>query len=402
MIVDLEISKPQKNTKQANTSAMPNSNPRQRSPDYSRGGRNEQSSRNPYENYDSRGQGPRRSTDFGVQRTRDEYRPGMRSPSPPSRGGFRGRDEYPSRGGRDYNDGGRRSRSKSPPYGRRDNGRYRQRSPSPRSREMDEDAELQIPRRNPRDVPDVFIILLDELDRNFVSWVEGEIRGRNLKTEVMFLSPRVPLAAVIRRQILEGVHAVTQLTRASQNSSKIPLQVFDRKAGANNVRFDEYQDLDPKIAAELVIRTKQAEFAPAYNPVQFQSGQSYHPSAPTPPASSNLASLVGSLDNASLQQLLGSLGATGQQQQSLQAAIQSNSAIDLAGILGGLTKQAAPQQNYQQPQQEIGGYNLANNPQLAALLTGQAGQQPSSQAPSDQQSQQQVQNIMAQLARFRQ
>ena len=75
-------------------------------------------------------------------------------------------------------------------------------SPSPRTRQENEDAELQIPRRESRDVPDVQIILMGQLDRGFVSWVEGELRGRGLKSEVMFLSPRLSLEAVIRRQIL--------------------------------------------------------------------------------------------------------------------------------------------------------------------------------------------------------
>jgi hypothetical protein len=80
------------------------------------------------------------------------------------------------------------------------------------------------------------------------------MRGRGIKVEVMFLNPRFPLQAIIRRQILEGVHGVTKLDMRCQQSAKIPLQVFDRQGGANNVRFDEYQDLDPKIAAELILR----------------------------------------------------------------------------------------------------------------------------------------------------
>ena len=90
-------------------------------------------------------------------RRRDDYRP-MRSPSPRD---FRGRDEY--RGGRGrspdrYYRGRSRSRS---PYGMID--RYRSRSP--RGRELDDDAVLPLARRDPRDVPDVQIILLDEVDR---------------------------------------------------------------------------------------------------------------------------------------------------------------------------------------------------------------------------------------------
>ena len=158
---DLEISKPQKNTRNAAATAAGDSlragyGRRSRSPEYGRG-------------ISQRGS-VQRGGGFGVDRgvpqggyrdeprRRDDYRPG-RSPSPR---GFRGRDEY--RGGRerslDRYYGGRRSRSRSP-YNR--NGRYRSRSP--RSRDPDDEADLPIPRRDSRDVPDVQMILVDEVDR---------------------------------------------------------------------------------------------------------------------------------------------------------------------------------------------------------------------------------------------
>jgi hypothetical protein len=243
---------------------------------------------------------------------------------------------------------------------------------------------------------------MEQLDRGFVSWVEAEIRGRGIKVEVMFLNPRLPLQAVIRRQILEGVHAVSKLDMRCQHSSKIPLQVFDRQGGANNVRFDEYQDLEPKIAGELVLRAKQIQIPlqapnPQYGQPPFAAGQTYQPSLPAPPAA-NLASLVGQLDNATLQKLLGTYQ-TPQQQQNAPAAATNNS-IDLAGLLGGLRPQQ-PQQSYQQPQPAPDPYaNLVSNPALASLLHNAAPPQPTQTQP--QQSDQQVQNIMAQLARFRQ
>lgn len=52
------------------------------------------------------------------------------------------------------------------------------------------------------------------------------------------LPPRVSLSAVIERQINEGVLAVVKLSRNNQYSGKVPLQVFDRSGGANNVRFN--------------------------------------------------------------------------------------------------------------------------------------------------------------------
>jgi nuclear polyadenylated RNA-binding protein 3 len=241
---------------------------------------------------------------------------------------------------------------------------------------------------------------MDQLDRGFVNWVEGELGARGLKVEVMFLSPRLPLDAVIRRQILEGVHAVSQLDMRSQNSSKIPLQVFDRQAGANNVRFDEYQDLEPKIAAELVVRAKKVS-----TPVQAQSaygtgfatGLAYQ-QPPAQPSTPDLANLVGQLDNATLQKLLGSMSVPQQQNAPV---VTASPAIDLAGLLGGLKAQQPQQsqQNYAPAPAPDPYSSLASNPALSALLGSAAPQPPQ---PQPQQSAQQVQNIMAQLARFRQ
>ncbi|CZT01372.1 related to RNA-binding protein [Rhynchosporium graminicola] len=408
----LEISKPQKNTRNvSSTGPTPIAGRRSKSPDYvrgnmpDRGGHHTQGARNG-ERYD-RSNTTMRSDEYGRPlRVRDDYRP-VRQATPP-RGNLRSRDDYSPR---DSYDGRERRRSRSPPfaYGQRDNGRYRERSMSPRAREAIEDDDLQIPRRDPRGVPDVQIILMDQLDRAFVSWVETEMRNRGVNVEIMFLSPRLPLQAVIRRQIIEGVHAVSKLDMRSQNNSKIPLQVFDRQGGANNVRFDEYQDLDPKIAAELVLRAKQtpeqvqrpqAYSQPQYAPIQLPYQQ------PVPaPAVPNLASLVGQLDNATLQKLLGTLQP---QQQSNGHAVAANTSIDLASLLGGFAPQQPPpqQQSYQPQPQEQASVNpyasLLSNPALAALLQNNApAQQPIQAQPPPQQSAQQVQNIMAQLARFR-
>ena len=151
-LLDLEISKPQKNTRNAVATAAGNSlragyNKKSRSPDYGLGG-------------SGRGMTQRPSIDRGVgpnnfdRHTRDDYRP-IRSPSPQ---GFRGRDDL--RGRERTPDRYFRGRSRSP-YGR--GGGYRSRSPILQN--TDDEATLPIPRRNPRDVPDVQIILVDEVDR---------------------------------------------------------------------------------------------------------------------------------------------------------------------------------------------------------------------------------------------
>jgi nuclear polyadenylated RNA-binding protein 3 len=308
---------------------------------------------------------------------------------------FDGRDAYgPSRGRDSYDRRDRRrSRSRSP-YSQRDP-RYRER-PSSAGRREEEDSELQIPRRDPRNIPDIQIILMDQLDRGFVNWVEGELSARGLKSEVMFLSPRLSLEVVVRRQILEGVLAISLLDMRAQNSSKIALQVFDRRGGVDNVRFDEYQDLEPRIAAELILRAKaasvpqgQASYGPGYGAGQPQQPPAAQAVAP------NLANLVGQLDNATLQKLLGSLSAPVQQNAPVATA---GPPLDLAGLLGGFQQQPQ-QQSYSQAPGPDPYSNLVNNPAIASLLGNAASQQ---QAQQPQQSAQQVQNIMAQLARFRQ
>lgn len=86
---------------------------------------------------------------------RDEYRP-VRSPSPRGfrgRDNFRGRERSPAR----YYQG----RSRSPHDRSR---QFRSRSPKPTTI-IDDEASLPIMRRSPREVPDVQIILVDEVDR---------------------------------------------------------------------------------------------------------------------------------------------------------------------------------------------------------------------------------------------
>ena len=140
---DLEISKPQRNQK-----SQAGSSRRSRSPDYGRGGLPPAGT----DRYVSGGRppSPPRDRDRNRRRNRDDYRP-ARSQSPR---GYRDR-----RGGRarspDRYDGRRRSRSRSP---------YRDEYRSPRNSTFEED-DLPFPRRDPRNVPDVQILILDNLDQ---------------------------------------------------------------------------------------------------------------------------------------------------------------------------------------------------------------------------------------------
>ena len=68
-------------------------------------------------------------------------------------------------------------------------------------------------------------------------YLESGLRGKGLQCQTIMLSPRFTLAAVVKRQIIEGVQAIIKLTRSSQYNGKVPLQVFDRSAGIE-VRFN--------------------------------------------------------------------------------------------------------------------------------------------------------------------
>lgn len=459
--INLEISKPQKNTRNA-AAAIAQGNElraafgrRSRSPDYNRGSnmRGGSGARNGLERSD-------RGAAFNDFRGRDEYRP-MRSPSPR---GLRMRDSY--RGGRDRSPdpyhGGRRTRSRSPPNRA---GSYRERSPGPR--DFDDEAALPIARRPPGSAPEVQIILAEEVDRTFVSYIQQSFRDRSLRCEVLQL-PRVSMAAVVKRQILEGVQAVVKIFRRSQVTGKIPLQVFNRSQGLNDVQFDEYEDLDAATAAEIVMRAKSTHVAPPQpQPPQYsrpsygmpQYGPSTQQTYPTqngphqqnslqqpqvsgPP--SGIANTLNTLDGPALQKLLASMSQNPQASQNPQ--IPQNSVLsgqnpDLAAILSNVTRQqfapsgppvqgypqqpqqgylptslpqqgylqqnsppsgyppygsSPPQQPYPQNNNQASNHNFQNN-QLPHIGMQQANHQ---QQQQQQQTPPNVQEIMAQLARY--
>ncbi|KAB2576317.1 putative RNA-binding protein [Lasiodiplodia theobromae] len=322
--------------------------------------------------------------------------------------------------------------------------------------------------RHPRDVPDVQILVLQpgEVDRNFIAWVERSFQEVGVRADVLLLSPRLDEAAVVRRQILEGVHAVSRITRLSQQTGKIPLQVFNRSAGQSNVTFEEYDNLDVPVCAQLIRRAKEQSMPPptptypaAYGmpPPQYgmppvpppaaSYGMPAQPVAPQtapPGAGPDLSSLITNLDSNGLQKLLAGIQqqqppvAPQQQQQPLPAAVLTPGSTgmtpDLARLLSGAASgppaAVAPQQpppTAYPPQQQAwqqhpgapgGGpvspfASLQGNPALAGLMP-QGHQQPpphqhQQQIPNHQQPQPgavpppagDMQEIMAQLAKYR-
>ncbi|KAF4976887.1 hypothetical protein FZEAL_6509 [Fusarium zealandicum] len=357
--------------------------------------------------------GGRRNDRHGHQ-NRDDYRPGHgQSPR---------RNDYPrdESYGRDrgFHDGGRgRGRSRSPAYVRNDKDNYRRRSPSPYGRPQHE-AELDLPRRYGADVPDIQIILQPDVNRDFVNWVEQAFKAKGLRSEVMFLHPRIPKDAVVQRQAAEGVHAVVDLDLRAQNLGKVPVQAFDRSAGSSSVRFDQYMDLDPSTAAEVILRAKASGAPPSYaqnyggnggygNPyggqpphqpphqppvAGFPGGQPQgHYSQQPQAGAADIASLMGQLDPVTLQQLLAQIQPGAQNPIATRGGANGPPAapqIDIHAILGSLGGPGAPQQPQQPPPSSYGAPYGVQPPPNGAPANGDAAVQ--------------VQNIMAQLARYRQ
>lgn len=82
------------------------------------------------------------------------------------------------------------------------------------------------------------MITYSYLHSDFIHWVEDEFRKALLRIDVLILSPRLSEAAVVRRQIVEGVLAIVKLNATSVAKSKINLQVFDRRGGTGSVQFN--------------------------------------------------------------------------------------------------------------------------------------------------------------------
>ncbi|KAF8444317.1 hypothetical protein BGX38DRAFT_1271680 [Terfezia claveryi] len=386
----------------------------------------------------------------GKSRDNQSQRQARRSRSPdyrqvgsPRRGSPRGGSHYsggndrsyrPGRDGRDHRDRdrdrdwddfeGRRSPLGRYPRGRDDYRPSRDRSRTPPARYRSRTPEdIPLPRRAPGEVPEVQVIVTDELDRNFLWFVEKAFRDRMVRVDTLFLNPRLDIGAVVRRQILEGVQAVVFLNKKMQMDGKINLQVFDRRQGEANVRFDEYTALDPQVACELVIRARQTHAAPPAQP-QYTYGYSaapvQTPQAPNPTAAllaqalaaqqqpggnSNLMSLISSLDAPTLQKLLATLQQQQQQPNPLappqvqqypqphMSQAQPQMTPDLAALLAGRTNGATSQQ--------VQGAYGAPGMNLAGMYGQQLGQP--QQHPQHQQGQQpqQLQNILETLGRYK-
>ncbi|KAJ5541093.1 hypothetical protein N7494_006169 [Penicillium frequentans] len=367
--IHLEISKPQRNSRPA--PAEPSRAPpprRSRSPEFSRAGPARANPRASSDRYDRPYEPRIPFSDFRDEpssRRRDGYRP-PRSPSPRPRprDGYRSRDRTPERFDRRERRRSRSPRSRSPrsPYSR--DRRYR--SPSPRPRGSYEgEADLPVPRRAPRDVPEVQVLVLEEIDRNFVLHVENAFRNRGLRVDVLVLGPRIPLGAAVHRQPKQ-------------------CNVVLRLVPSPNPAFGV-----PPVAIPAV---------PVPQPTL--------PALTNPP---NIANLISSLDGPSLQSLLSALQRPAPPSQPVSATQSPFSSpnppppADLATLLTNAARQPPILQHPQQPlppsiSSPPNGPVVSDPHLLSILAKGLGGQQPQGQPAVGSN----VQNLMNQLAKWKQ
>lgn len=217
---------------------------------------------------------------------------------------------------------------------------------------------------------------------------------------------------VISRLVVSGVSGIVELDYRGQDRGEVYLHLYDLSGGLGNVRFNEYRDLKPHQAADLVRgRPTQgyqppAAHAPAPAPAAAYSGPSpaayvphgqpvLQPAAttysgaglgvqPAPPAQPVQSAPN---DAVNIQQLLSQLQQPSQPPAPQVPVQQQNPPVDIQAILGSLTGNAsvgAPTPVQTPPQ----NYGYAPAPSAPAQGPGATDAQ--------------VQSIMAQLARFRQ
>ncbi|KAJ5918695.1 hypothetical protein N7454_009839 [Penicillium verhagenii] len=240
---------------------------------------------------------------------------------------------------------------------------------------------------------------------NFVLHVENAFRNRGLRVDVLVLGPRIPLGAAVHRQYVEGVLAVVRLSRPNQFSRKIPLQIFERTPGSNSVRFSDYPEVDPNIAAEVMFHQAQSmQRGPPLNsfPPNPAFGVAPLPVPAVPVPHPGLPAF--------LQNLLSALQRPAPQSQPV-SATQSPYAspnppppADLATLLNNAARPPPIMQHPQQPLpspyhlQPPNGPVISDPHLLSILAKGLGGQQPQGQPAVGSN----VQNLMNQLAKWKQ
>ncbi|KAJ3304268.1 hypothetical protein HDU76_005229 [Blyttiomyces sp. JEL0837] len=223
--------------------------------------------------------------------------------------------------------------------------------------------EFALPRRYPPNVPDCQVIVLDDVDRTFISHVESVMRNSGIPVETLFLSRKMSLKVVVHQMIMEGVKAIIFVEHQHVRMGTVSMHVF-----SNAGTVAEYDNITIEIAAAVFHRDHQSSIQ-SFSGIQTQG--------------------LGLGPLQSPQQMMAALGGVGGHQANL-----------LTSLLGGTGQQQSQQQSLMQPQVGM-HYAGAQN----SMYGGGAGVAPLPTANSttasllaqlQQQQQQPIQSIQSQ------
>ncbi|CAJ0757885.1 13602_t:CDS:2 [Entrophospora sp. SA101] len=114
--------------------------------------------------------------------------------------------------------------------------------------------EFPLPRRQGNAVPECQIIVLEEVDRNYLWQAENAFREAKISVHTLHLSRKLQIQAVVRQMIVEGVHAVVFLERALIMNGRVNMQIFEHQRSQDNVKYDEYNNIRIEDAVGLLSR----------------------------------------------------------------------------------------------------------------------------------------------------
>ncbi|KAJ3005244.1 hypothetical protein HKX48_000796, partial [Thoreauomyces humboldtii] len=199
---------------------------------------------------------------------------------------------------------------------------------------------LPLPTRSTNAVPECQIIVIEEMDRNYVASIESTMRNAGVKVDTLRFNKNMSLRDVVYQQMLEGVRGVLFLERRHAVSKTVSLQIFQPFS-----QVAEYENVNPEISAMLLLRDRSLRLNAAPAPT---------PGLAVPSANAGLANVLAGL--------LGGQGQTG------------TGGMDGQGLLALAT--ALQQQQQQQQQQALLqtlGASGLNASSLAALGLGGLG-----------------------------
>ncbi|CAG8560668.1 8900_t:CDS:2 [Funneliformis mosseae] len=116
--------------------------------------------------------------------------------------------------------------------------------------------EFPLPRRQGNDVPECQIIVLEEVERNFLWQVENAFSEASITVHILHLSRKLHPQSVIRQMVIEGVHAVVFIERHLALNGRVNMQIFDQSRSRDNVKYDEYNNIKVEEAVGFLLRTR--------------------------------------------------------------------------------------------------------------------------------------------------